>query len=79
MYYINAIIVFTDTRMLKWLNVMKVEIYLCLNYTIYVTHLYMYMCSNIFINTHFDTYIHCTYIHTYIPTYIHTYLHTHTC
>ena len=44
MYYINAIIVFTDTRMLKWLNVMKVEIYLCLNYTIYVTHLYMYMC-----------------------------------
>ena len=34
MYCINAIIgvVSTDTRMLKWLNVMKVEIYL--HYTI---------------------------------------------
>ena len=44
MYYINAIIVFTDARMLKWINIMKVEIYLYLYYPVYVTHLYMYIC-----------------------------------
>ena len=44
MYYINAIIVFTDTCMLNWINVMKVERYLHLYYTVYLTHLYMYIC-----------------------------------
>ena len=44
MYYINVISELTDTRMLKWINVMEVEMYLYLNYTVYATHLYMYIC-----------------------------------
>ena len=43
MYYINAIIVFTDTSMLKWINVMKVDISVFKLYYICDTFVYVYV------------------------------------